>query len=61
LPVVAPGFGHDRLANLAQHEVDHLVATLPPQSPAGHDREQALQMLEQLRRCLEDGERDTRG
>lgn len=44
------------MPDLAPHEVEQLrrsVAMLPPQTPAGLDREHALDVLEQLKRCLE--------
>jgi hypothetical protein len=44
------------MPDLATHEVEQLrrsVAMLPAQSPAGLDREHALDVLDQLKRCLE--------
>jgi hypothetical protein len=44
------------MSDLEPHEVEQLrrsVAMLPAQSVAGLDREDALQVLDQLRRCLE--------
>jgi hypothetical protein len=44
------------MPDLAPHEVEQLrrsVAMLPAQSPAGLDREDALDVLDQLKRCLE--------
>jgi hypothetical protein len=49
------------MPDLASYEVEQLrrsVAMLPAQSPAGLDREQALQVLEQLERCLVEREHE---